>query len=263
MSCAALYRIGGEPAMLGGEAHQAPLRFTLVASPEARVQALAVVQACCPAPHRVDVLGRDSPGDANAVLFWWRLGDDQVLAVATRHAQAVEIPLIALCGAGADDQAAALDAGADAACGLPVQPRLLRALITAYQRALARRALAAAPSASVIEEGRSEPLGGGAGATGPIRINRRAHTCEVNGETLDLTLKEFRLLAYFLEHKDACCSRDELLEQVWGLDFDPGSNSVDVFVYTLRRKLKARGLVGVIQTVRGVGYRLVSPPLST
>ena len=154
------------------------------------------------------------------------------------------------------DQAAALDAGADAACGLPAQPRLLHALVAAYRRTAVRLAstLNGEPEARAAE---------GPRAAGPIRLDRRAHTCTVAGHRLGLTLKEFDLMAYLLDHAGACCSRDELLERVWGLGFDPGSNSVDVFVYTLRRKLKALGFAGVIQTVRGVGYRLVPPACPT
>ena len=68
--------------------------------------------------------------------------------------------------------------------------------------------------------------------------------------------REFDLLAYLAARAGACCSRDEILADVWGIDFETGTNTVDVFVYALRRKLRAAGLPGLIQTVRGAGYRL-------
>ncbi len=249
MPQAALYRLPGGPATT--EVHEAPLRLAVAAAPEMRAQALAIVQVWCPAPHRVDALGRPPAGGLDAVLLWWGASGGAPDAVA--QARAVGGPLIALCEGGPSDQAAALDAGADAACGLPVQPGLLRALVVAYRRTAAR----SAPTAS--RTGAPVVAAEGPGAAGPIRLDRRAHTCTVAGHRLELTLKEFDLLAYFLDHAGACCSRDEVLERVWGLDFDPGSNSVDVYVYTLRRKLRALGFAGVIQTVRGVGYRLVPP----
>lgn len=255
MPRATLYRITGESAVTSAEARDAPLRLVVAASPEAQAQALAVVRVCCPAPHRVDAFGPVPLGDVDAVLLWWSADAAPVTAELRKQAQTAHVPLVALCGGGAEDQAAALEAGADASCGLAVQPRLLRALVAAHRRVAVERSPAAAPTIEPAEEEDAR-------SAGPIRLDRRAHTCAIAGQRLDLTLKEFDLLAYFLDHAGACCSRDELLEQVWGLDFDPGSNSVDVFVYTLRRKLKARGFVGVIQTVRGLGYRLVPPTLS-
>lgn len=68
----------------------------------------------------------------------------------------------------------------------------------------------------------------------------------------DLTAREFTLLEMFMRHPDQVLSREQVLGQVWGLDFDPGSNVVDVFVRTLRAKIGAHR----IETVRGIGYRL-------
>jgi two-component system copper resistance phosphate regulon response regulator CusR len=70
----------------------------------------------------------------------------------------------------------------------------------------------------------------------------------------ELTAREFALLEVFLRHAGQVLSREQLLSHVWGYDFDPGSNVVDVYVRYLRRKLGD----DVIQTVRGMGYRLAS-----
>ena len=73
-----------------------------------------------------------------------------------------------------------------------------------------------------------------------------------SGETIELSAREFALLELFLRHPDQVLSREQLLARVWGYDFDPGSNVVEVYVGYLRRKLGAAH----IETVRGMGYRL-------
>lgn len=79
--------------------------------------------------------------------------------------------------------------------------------------------------------------------------SRRAH---VNGRAVGLTAREFGLLEVFLRHPDQVLSREQILGQVWGYDFDPASNVVDVYVRALRAKIGVQRL----QTVRGMGYRL-------
>ena len=74
----------------------------------------------------------------------------------------------------------------------------------------------------------------------------------MEGVTVDLTAREFLLAEVFCRHPDQVLSREQLLSQVWGFDFDPGSNVVDVYIRYLRRKLGSDR----IQTVRGMGYRL-------
>jgi DNA-binding response OmpR family regulator len=74
----------------------------------------------------------------------------------------------------------------------------------------------------------------------------------VDGTEIELSAREFALAEMFLRHPDQVLSREQLLSAVWGYDFDPGSNVVDVYVRYLRRKLGA----DTIHTVRGMGYRL-------
>ena len=74
---------------------------------------------------------------------------------------------------------------------------------------------------------------------------------QVGGNEVDLSAREFTLLEIFLRNPGQVLSREQLLDQVWGFDFDPGSNVVDVYVGYLRRKLGA----SAISTVRGMGYR--------
>ncbi len=94
---------------------------------------------------------------------------------------------------------------------------------------------------------------------GPVELDRLKHKAKVNGKRLDLTPKEFQLLEHFMLRPEEVLRRTELLEKVWDMHFDPESNVVDVHVGNLRRKLKDAAGVEVIQTVRGVGFRLATP----
>lgn len=105
---------------------------------------------------------------------------------------------------------------------------------------------------------------GGAGRTelltyGPLELDRLKHKVRAGTKKLDLTPKEFQLLEHFLLRPEEVIRRTELLEKVWDLHFDPESNVVDVHVGNLRRKLKAATGVELIQTVRGVGFKLQRP----
>lgn len=88
---------------------------------------------------------------------------------------------------------------------------------------------------------------------GDLSLDLRTRRADVNGRTVDLSAREFALAETFLRNPDQVLSREQLLSRVWGYDFDPGSNVVDVYVRYLRRKLGAERF----ETVRGVGYRLV------
>jgi len=87
---------------------------------------------------------------------------------------------------------------------------------------------------------------------GGIVLDLRSRRVTAGDRTTDLSSREFLLLESFLRHPGQVLSREQLLSQVWGYDFDPGSNIVDVYVRYLRRKIGA----AAIETVRGMGYRL-------
>jgi DNA-binding response OmpR family regulator len=89
---------------------------------------------------------------------------------------------------------------------------------------------------------------------GPLELDLRTRQARVDGRTVDLTAREFLLTEAFVHNHDLVLSRQQLLAHVWGYGHDTGSNLVDVYVCSLRRKL-GRGL---ITTVRGMGYRLVA-----
>ena len=83
---------------------------------------------------------------------------------------------------------------------------------------------------------------------------RKKHEVRVDGIPVTLTLKEFELLELLIRNKNIVLSRDRLLEEVWGYDFDGETRTIDVHIRTLRQKLKSAG--DLIETVRGVGYRM-------
>ena len=86
---------------------------------------------------------------------------------------------------------------------------------------------------------------------GGVALDLRTRWASVGGQTIELSAREFELLRTFLEHPNQVLSREQLLANVWGYDYDPGSNVVDVYVGYLRRKVGDERL----ETVRGVGYR--------
>ena len=91
---------------------------------------------------------------------------------------------------------------------------------------------------------------------GPITLDSRDQRVTVDGSPLDLTATEYRLLQYLLRRVGSIVSREQLAEHVWGAEYDPDSNVVEVYVSYLRRKLQGTAGEGLIRTVRGLGYTL-------
>lgn len=89
---------------------------------------------------------------------------------------------------------------------------------------------------------------------GSLKIDLEKHEVTVNGENVILTLKEFELLRHLMQNKDIVLTRNRLLEEIWGFDFEGETRTLDVHIRSLRAKLGEAG--ELIQTVRGVGYRL-------
>jgi two-component system response regulator PrrA len=137
------------------------------------------------------------------------------------------------------DRVAGLQAGAD---DYVVKPFSLDEL-AARVHALLRRARSTATATSVL-------------AAGPLWIDLDRRVATADDKRLDLSRREFDLLAVFAANPGIVLSRIRLLELVWGYDFDVETNVVDVFVGYVRRKLDAAGARGVIETVRGVGFVL-------
>ena len=136
-----------------------------------------------------------------------------------------------------EDRVAGLQAGAD---DYLVKPFAL-AELTARLQALLRRRGSDAPAALAV---------------GDLVVDPRRHVAARAGRDLELTRREFELLESFARHAGQVLSRDQLLRQVWGYNFDVETNVVDVFVGYVRRKLEAAGEPRMLHTVRGVGWRL-------
>ena len=134
------------------------------------------------------------------------------------------------------DKVAGIDAGADDYVTKPFHVEEVLARI----RALIRRASGHASSEIVC---------------GPVRLDTKASKVTVNGQALKLTSHEFRLLSYLMHHMGEVVSRTELVEHMYDQDFDRDSNTIEVFVGRLRKKMG----VDLIETVRGLGYRMQAP----
>ncbi|KAM3100381.1 response regulator transcription factor [Phormidesmis sp. 146-12] len=89
-------------------------------------------------------------------------------------------------------------------------------------------------------------------SAGDVVLNLRTRKATVGNKTIELPAREFTLAEMFFRHPGQVLSRQQLLDRVWGYDYDPGSNVVDVYVGYLRRKLGST----LLETVRGMGYRL-------
>ena len=102
---------------------------------------------------------------------------------------------------------------------------------------------------------RTQDQDAGALKAGSLTVDPVAHRAVLNGREVPLSARELALLAAFVRHNGQVLSRSQLLDMVWDLDFDPGSNVVEVYVAALRRKIGSEW----IETVRGLGYRFVTP----
>ena len=148
------------------------------------------------------------------------------------------VPILILSARGDEiDRVAGLEAGADDYVPKPFSPRELVARV----KAILRRA----PERAAAEHGATL-------TAGDVVLEHPSRTVTVAGETVELTSREFDLLAALLAHPNVVLSRDRLLELVWGGGYPGGTRTVDVHVAQLRRKL---GRPELIETVRGVGYR--------
>ena len=131
------------------------------------------------------------------------------------------------------DKVAGLDAGADDYLAKPFQTQELIARL----RALIRRASGNASSELIA---------------GDVRLDTRSGRVTLAGEPVKMTAQEYKLLSYLIHHKGKVVSRTELIEHIYDQDFDRDSNTIEVFVTRIRKKLGAE----VITTIRGLGYSL-------
>ncbi len=96
-------------------------------------------------------------------------------------------------------------------------------------------------------------------SVGTLSANLMSREVQRSGEAIDMTPKEFALLAFLMRSPGRVLTRTQILEGVWGYHFDPGTNLVDVYIRRLRTKIDLEGEMPLIQTLRGVGYKMVDP----
>ena len=97
---------------------------------------------------------------------------------------------------------------------------------------------------------------------GTLSANLMTREVVRSGRQIEMTPKEFSLLAFLMRAPDRVLTRTQILEQVWGYHFDPGTNLVDVYIRRLRSKIDFEGEIPLIETLRGVGYRMQDPDSS-
>lgn len=181
-------------------------------------------------------------GDYALVLLDLTLpGKDGLDVLAAVRARLPDLPVVALTARTAIEQRVeGLDRGANDYVTKPFSFEELLARVRAQLRAPGQR------ESSVLD------------AAG-IRMDLRTRRVQHGGREVQLTAREFEVLAYLMRHPDQVLSREQILNAVWGFDFDPGTKVLEVYIGYLRRKLGATDDADLIETVRNVGYRLRAP----
>ena len=150
--------------------------------------------------------------------------------------QSSKVPIIMLTArADERDELQGFELGVDEYISKPFSPRILVARVEAVLRR----------SNAVTEEALKD--------VGGIQIDKAAHTVKVNGENIELSFKEFELLAYFMENQGIALSREKILNSVWNYDYFGDARTIDTHVKKLRSKLGDRG--NYIKTIWGMGYK--------
>ncbi len=199
--------------------------------------------------HAVTVSHDGEGGEAKALTGDYALvlldltlpGKDGIEVLGSIRARMPELPVIVLTARAAVEQRVeGLDRGANDYVTKPFSLEELLARVRAQLRAPGQR------ESSVLEE---------AG----IHMDLRTRRVQRNGHEVKLTAREFEVLAYLMRHPDQVLSREQILNAVWGYDFDPGTKVLEVYIGYLRRKLAYTDEEDPIETVRNVGYRLRVP----
>ena len=167
-------------------------------------------------------------------------GEDgmEILKKLKTSGRTKDIPVIMVTAKGAEyDKVMGLDAGAD---DYVTKPFGMMELVSRV-RVLLRRTAAAPEKVRKFYQ------------IGLVSVDVEKHEVLVDGNPVTLTYKEFELLCYLMENEGIVLSRDRLLSQIWGYDFDGETRTVDVHIRTLRQKLGIGG--SIIETIRGVGYK--------
>jgi len=199
--------------------------------------------------HAVTVCHDGESGEAAALTGDYALvlldltlpGKDGMEVLGSIRARMPELPVIVLTARAAVEQRVeGLDRGANDYVTKPFSFEELLARVRAQLRSPGQR------ESSVLE-------------AGGIRMDLRTRRVQRDGHEVKLTAREFEVLAYLMRHPDQVLSREQILNAVWGFDFDPGTKVLEVYVGYLRRKLGDTVESDPIETVRNVGYRLRVP----
>ena len=171
-------------------------------------------------------------------------GLDGLAATRRIRASGSTVPILMITGRDAvGDRIVALDNGADGYLMKPFAAEELLARVRALLRRVPRQPTAAARAADGL-------------AFQDVTLDPRTRAVTRGGRRLELTRTEYLLLEYLMRHPGRVLARRQILKDVWGFDFEPASNTLDVYVMYLRRKLESRGEPRIVQTVRGLGYTL-------
>ena len=186
-----------------------------------------------------DVLAATAGSDIDLLILDLGLRDgDGMQALTELRKRGNRLPVVILTARDSvAERVAGLQAGADDYVTKPFS----------FEELLARIRLRRRPNADM------EPT---VITVGRVTLDLRTRRAAINGNSFELTAREFALLETFIRHPDQVLSREQLLSHVWGYDFDPGSNVVDSYVRYLRNKLGPNS----IETVRRMGYRLRVAP---
>jgi DNA-binding response OmpR family regulator len=191
------------------------------------------------APDAVSGLAFVAAGEYDVLILDRMLPDlDGLELLRLMRARGVSAPALMLTALGSvEHRVAGLDAGADDYLAKPFAFSELLARI----RALGRRAAPTAESRLAVAD---------------VELDEERHVVRVGERTVDLSAREFALLAYLMRNAGRVVTRQQILDAVWGAEPDVYSNVVDLYISYLRRKLGELGRDGLLRTVRGVGYTL-------
>ena len=193
-------------------------------------------------------LAQAESGGFDLVLLDVMLPGLSGMEVLRRLRRSSDVPVILLTARDAVmDKVSGLDTGAD---DYITKPFAIEELLARIRAALRK---GAADGARDADRPKDRIL---TAAGGELTLDVNRHEVKVQGEAVELTLREFSLLQYLLENKGSVINRDTLLERVWGYDYVGETNAVDVYVRFIRGKIDERFGLKLIHTVRGVGYQI-------